>query len=209
MSRSAMPKRSWIAGRGTLAIVAMLLFMSGAIRFGVGHGAALADEMDLPNLLSDLTTEKQPDGEDISPELVALLTQTKAREEAVLRREAELEARIQALALVEEAVSRDIDRLKEAEETLRSTIAVADGAAESDITALTAVYENMKPEQAAPLFQRMEASFAAGFLGRMRPDASAAILANLDPDLGYAISVVLAGRNADVNAATSTEFVSQ
>ena len=53
-------------------------------------------------------------------------------------------------------------------------------------------------DQAAALFQLMEPSFAAGFLGRMRADAAAAILAGLEPDLAYSISVVLAGRNANV-----------
>ena len=77
-------------------------------------------------------------------------------------------------------------------------MATADKAAENDIGRLTAVYENMKPDQAAALFRLMEPSFAAGFLGRMRPDSAAAILAGLEPDLAYSISVVLAGRNADV-----------
>ena len=56
----------------------------------------------------------------------------------------------------------------------------------------------MKAEQAAALFEQMEPSFAAGFLGRMRADAAAAILSGLEPELAYSISVVLAGRNADV-----------
>ena len=113
-------------------------------------------------------------------------------------REAELEARIQALALIESSVADDLRRLEEAEEELRATMAQADKAAETDIDQLTAVYENMKPDQASALFQMMEPSFAAGFLGRMRSDAAAAILAGLEPDLAYSISVVLAGRNAEV-----------
>ena len=96
------------------------------------------------------------------------------------------------------AVADDLRRLEQAEEDLRATMAQADKAAETDIDQLTAVYENMKPDQASALFQMMEPSFAAGFLGRMRSDAAAAILAGLEPDLAYSISVVLAGRNAEV-----------
>ena len=95
-------------------------------------------------------------------------------------------------------MAEDLARLETAEAELRATISVANAAAETDIARLTSVYENMKAENAAPLFQQMEPSFAAGFLGRMRPDAAAAILATLDPELAYTISVVLAGRNADV-----------
>ncbi len=42
----------------------------------------------------------------------------------------------------------------------------------------------------------MNSEFAAGFLGRMNPQAAAGIMSNLSTEAGYAISVVLAGRNA-------------
>jgi flagellar motility protein MotE (MotC chaperone) len=86
--------------------------------------------------------------------------------------------------------------LKEAETSLTATMALASSAAEDDLTQLTAVYENMKPKEAAQVFAAMDPKFAAGFLGRMRTDAAAAIMAGLEPDTAYAISVLLAGRNA-------------
>jgi flagellar motility protein MotE (MotC chaperone) len=193
-----MPKRAWGAGRGALIIIALLLIGSALVRFGAGPGAAIALEMkDLPALA---TPEKKPDPiiEDISPALVALLKETQEKQRALEEKEAALEARFQALALIDTAVQEDLERLEQAEAKLRSTMALADQAAENDLARLTAVYENMKPDQASALFQMMEPSFAAGFLGRMRSDAAAAILAGLEPDLAYSISVVLAGRNADV-----------
>ena len=194
-----MPKRSWASGRGALTLVAVVLIGSAVVRLS-GSGAAIALELkeqlagsdDAPAMSTDT------DARDLSPELIQLLAETKEREARVLAREAELDARVQALALIETAVKDDLERLKQAEAELRATMAQADKAAETDIDQLTAVYENMKPDQAAALFQMMEPSFAAGFLGRMRSDAAAAILAGLEPDLAYSISVVLAGRNADV-----------
>jgi flagellar motility protein MotE (MotC chaperone) len=44
----------------------------------------------------------------------------------------------------------------------------------------------------------MDPKFAAGFLGRMRADSAAAIMAGMAPDAAYLVSVILAGRNADV-----------
>lgn len=192
---TGMPKRRWAAGRGALLMVASLLVMSAAVRLGAGSGAAIALEIQ-----NSREAHKKSDVEllDISPELVVLLEQTRERERALEEREAAIEARMQALALVETAVADDIARLEAAEDQLRQTISTANSAAENDIARLTSVYENMKPEQAAALFERMEPSFAAGFLGRMRADAAAAILSGLEPDLAYSISVVLAGRNADV-----------
>ena len=194
-----MPKRSWASGRGALTLVALVLIGSALVRLS-GTGAAIALELKEQIGLGDEVEEtaSRDDAKDLSPDLVKLLAETKEREARVQAREAELEARIQALALIESAVADDLRRLEQAEEDLRATMAQADKAAETDIDQLTAVYENMKPDQASALFQMMEPSFAAGFLGRMRSDAAAAILAGLEPDLAYSISVVLAGRNAEV-----------
>ena len=194
-----MPKRSWASGRGALTLVALVLIGSALVRMS-GSGAAIALELkeQLGGGEDAAPAQLANDGKDLSPELIRLLAETKEREARVLAREAELEARIQALALIETAVADDLLRLEQAEEALRATMSQADKAAETDINQLTAVYENMKPDQAAALFQMMEPSFAAGFLGRMRSDAAAAILAGLEPDLAYSISVVLAGRNAEV-----------
>ena len=81
---------------------------------------------------------------------------------------------------------------------MRATLSLADEASEKDILRLTSVYENMKPKDAAILFEQMEPNFAAGFLGRMRPDIAAEILSGLSPEVAYSISVILAGRNANV-----------
>ncbi|MGR3514765.1 MAG: MotE family protein [Paracoccaceae bacterium] len=197
-----MPRRTWASGRGALVLIALLLVSSGMLRLGLGSGAAIALEVkETAERLLDRPSrdEGEIEGEvDITPELLALLAETQTREMAVTQKEAELDAREQTLALVEASIEEDLARLEMAEEKLRATMATADQAAETDIGRLTAVYENMKPDQASALFQLMEPSFAAGFLGRMRPDAAAAILAGLTPDLAYTISVVLAGRNADV-----------
>ena len=87
--------------------------------------------------------------------------------------------------------------LEMAEESLVSTMARASTASENDLTRLTAVYENMKPKEASALFEEMDPEFAAGFLGRMRPDAAASIMTGLNSGKAYAISVILAGRNAN------------
>ena len=194
-----MPKRAWTSGRGALTIVALLLVSSAGLRLS-GTGAAIALEVkeQFAGAVQEGPVEHDAGSADLAPDLVRLLKDTKDREERLAEREAQLEARIQALSLIETAVKDDLARLEQAEVNLRATMSQADKAAESDIDQLTAVYENMKPDQASALFQRMEPSFAAGFLGRMRSDAAAAILAGLEPDLAYSISVVLAGRNANV-----------
>lgn len=191
-----MPKRSWASGRGALSAVALILIGSALFRIS-DSGAAIALELK-DKLQDENVAASDVEVKDLTPDLVQLLAETRDREAQLAEREAKVEARVQALALIESAVAEDLQRLEAAEAELRATMAQADKAAEGDIGQLTAVYENMKPEQASALFAMMEPSFAAGFLGRMRSDSAAAILAGLEPDQAYQISVVLAGRNADV-----------
>ncbi len=183
------------SGRGALLIVAGLLVGSAFIRFGAGGGIAIASTLidEEPSLPARPMAEP-----DVTPELLSLLADLREREAALDERTVSLEARVQVLRRAEAEIAEGLRELEEAEDKLRATIADANTAAESDIARLTSVYENMKAEQAATLFSRMEPSFAAGFLGRMRSDAAAAILAGLEPELAYSISVVLAGRNADI-----------
>ena len=91
----------------------------------------------------------------------------KAREAQITARETALTDRMAALSLSEAAIKTRMDEMTSAEASLKKTLQIADGAAEADLTRLTAVYEAMKPADAAKLFSEMAPEFAAGFLGRM------------------------------------------
>jgi flagellar motility protein MotE (MotC chaperone) len=180
-------------GRGVLWILALFLAASGALRVGSEVGLAFAN-----------ASPDASEGGGVAPPLVceeppaALAVALSAREEQVARSEAALAERLAALDLAEEAITGRIVELEAAETKLRDTLALADGAAEEDLLRLTAVYETMKPKDAAQLFEAMTPEFAAGFLGRMRPDAAAAVFSGMTPEASYAVSVILAGRNAEV-----------
>lgn len=178
------------AGRGALFVVAMLFAMSGALRLGSGIGAALAK------------AEEEAAVETTEPatcEMPSALSQALTlREERIAAQEASLKDRLAALALADAAITRRMEEMKAVEAELKDTLALADGAAEEDIRNLTAVYQAMKPKDAAALFETMSPEFAAGFLGRMPPESAAAILSGMSAEAAYGVSVIVAGRNADV-----------
>lgn len=192
MIRQMKPRRN--GKRGVLWVIVLMLTTSALLRLGgpVGHAVAAGV---LARGEGEPTQISVPE---VDPNLAVVLEKLQEREARLSAREAALELRLQALAVAEEQISRNLEALTRAEEELAATMALADTAAEEDLTRLTAVYENMKPKEAAPLFEAMDPQFAAGFLGRMRPDAAASILAGLDPEAAYAVSVILAGRNASV-----------
>ncbi|MCU0901779.1 MAG: hypothetical protein MUC82_14980 [Cypionkella sp.] len=184
-----MKARSIFVGRGTLALLALVLASSGALRLGHGVGAAMALQPgeDAVAAAAPLQCPEPP---------AALAQALRERDAALSAREVALKDRLAALTLAEQALNTRLAELESAEESLRATLAIADGAAEKDLQRLTSVYEAMKPAEASALFSTMAPEFAAGFLGRMRPDAAAAIIAGMEPETAYAISVLIAGRNA-------------
>lgn len=191
MKRVLGPRR---AGRGTLTLVASMLFVSATIRVFLGAEAALAVENGVGEAtLADMEMACEPET-DISQLLVAF----DDREVRLSERERQIEERFQALQVADREIADRLAELRAAEAALAETLSIADSAAETDLGILTAVYENMAPKEAAALFEEMTPDFAAGFLGRMRPDAAAEVMAGLEPRTAYSISVILAGRNADV-----------
>ncbi|WP_037313784.1 MotE family protein [Ruegeria halocynthiae] len=174
---------------GVLAVISLLMIGSAVIRLGLEAGPALAktEEPTAPK-----TNQAQVD----LPGAQVLLTELLRREEALKRREAATLDKEKALAVADQAIEVRLVALQEAEEALRATLAIAEKAAETDLTRLTDVYQSMKPKDAAALFETMDPGFAAGFLSRMPPDAAAGVLAGLSPEVAYTISVIMAGRNA-------------
>ncbi len=174
---------------GPLPVIVLALIVSASLRLG-GIGLANANE---PAIAPETPMAKPIEAD---PDMPALLAMVQARTRQLDAKEAELAAKASDLAAAQELIEMNMKKLAEAEAKLADTISKVDGASEADLTRLTAVYEAMKPKVAAPLFEQMTPEFAAGFLGRMAPQAAAGIMSGLSTDAGYAISVVLAGRNA-------------
>lgn len=172
-----------------LGIVAGAMLVSGALYGGMGLQEATA---------SDLEATSAETSEICAPNdtPAALVEALQNRSSELDARQDALDTRSRELDAAQNELQAKLNELREAKDALAATLAIADQAAEKDLAQLTAVYEAMKPVEAAKLFSEMDPEFAAGFLGRMAPSAAAGILTGLAPDEAYAISAVLAGRNA-------------
>ena len=204
------------SGRGSVLVIAILLLGSASVRLVTSAGSVLAQDGQLPTNSAQMaqnTPETTAENgtmtkSGVQPQTVNamanrgeisnLISALTEREAQVAKREKQLEMRLRALAVADAEIEKRLDSLVATEKALRATLSLADEASEKDILRLTAVYESMKPKEAAALFEQMEPSFAAGFLARMRPDAAADVMAGLTPPVAYSISVILAGRNAAV-----------
>lgn len=182
---------------GALLLISVLMLSSGLLRIGLETGPALAKSV--ADLAVDETeTPQQAPAKLDKARFHAMLVAFQEREERISALEVELADRQRAIEIAEKAVETQLQAILEAEQSLRATLAIADGAMEGDVARLTEVYENMKPKDAAALFSEMAPQFAAGFLSRMRADTAAAVLAGMAPDTAYSISVIMAGRHSGV-----------
>ena len=136
--------------RGALVVIATLLLASAFTRLGGGIGQAVAR--------ASVETVKGPDAPDAARnceapmDLQILHNALQDRAARLDLRETALRDRLQALRITDREVTQKIAALEDAETELRQTLSIAETAAEDDITRLTAVYERMKPKQAAALF---------------------------------------------------------
>ncbi len=177
-----------------LIFLALFLALAGVVRLGDGVGRALARTESDPAAGAEADTAAQQCTPDAGT--MELLSALKSREARLAEQEKRAAEKEQALALARREIDSRLSEMQRAEEALSATIAQADKASDKDVGALVAMYESMKPKDAARLFAEMEPDFAAGFLSRMQPEAAASVMAGLEPAQAYAISVMLAGRNA-------------
>ena len=181
-------------GRGLTGLLVGSLFLSAGLR--AMTGAALARE-EAPAV--ELAKTPPPPEACITPAQYAPLLQAlQQREGAAEEKETALATWASDLDAAAQDIEQRLAELVAAEQALRATVALAAQASETDLLQLTGVYENMKPKDAAELFAMMAPDFAAGFLARMTPEAAAGILSGLEADHAYAISVIVAGRNAEI-----------
>lgn len=175
-----------------LPTLIVLFAVAGGLRMATGLDAARAQNT--PGTAALTLPRSHPPTAELADNLIDLAR----REDALRQREAALSEREAVLGESENRLRRQIADLTQAEADLAATLTLAASAAETDISRLVSVFESMKPEDAAPVFAEMDPSFAAGFIGRLRPDVAAAILAGMEPRQAYLLSMIVAGRNANV-----------
>ncbi|WCR11210.1 hypothetical protein JHW45_02035 [Paracoccus stylophorae] len=115
------------------------------------------------------------------PEAVALAGELRDRALRIERYMESIETRKAQLAQAEQALQRKLVELKAQKGGIRSRSDSATEAVRSDIERLVAVYDQMKPAEAAAILTNLPADFAAEILMRVRPETGARIIAAVEP----------------------------
>lgn len=118
------------------------------------------------------------------------------RREELDGREAEMDLRANLLAVTERRIEERIAELRSVEETIQSLLIKYDEQEEEQLRSVVAIYEAMKPQDAAKIFDTLEMVILIELAERMKERLIAPILADMDPNAANALTVELATRRA-------------
>jgi len=133
------------------------------------------------------------------PEAVALAETLRLRGIAVDRVLADLDRRKDDLATAEQQLIRRLTALKQAKASVGDARAARDSGTAAGIERLIAVYDAMKPADAAMILTALPPDFAAEILARVQPDAGARIIARIEPGHAAVLTAHMGSRRLSGN----------
>lgn len=129
------------------------------------------------------------------PEAVALAGELRDRGLRIERYMEEIESRKQELVTAEAALRARLTELKAVKASMRSGDTARTAALRSDIERLVAVYDQMKPTEAAAVLTNLPADFAAEILMRVQPETGAQIIAAVEPAKAAVLTTHMGARS--------------
>ena len=134
----------------------------------------------------------KPDVASYTEAEVEVLQNLTARREALATRDAELDMREKLLSVAEKRVDERIAELKKLEAKINALVRQRDEEEEKNLRSLVKVYENMKPKDAARIFEKLELDTLLGVVERMKEAKLAPVLAEMDASRAQQLTVELA-----------------
>ncbi|MBS4047372.1 MAG: hypothetical protein KG075_13590 [Alphaproteobacteria bacterium] len=125
---------------------------------------------------------------------IDLLANLAQRRDQIEQRAREIDLRESLLAAAEKRLDERIAEIKKLEASVKQIVQQYDKQEEQNLQGLVKVYENMKPKDAARIFEKLEPNVLLGVVERMKEAKLAALLAEMAPQTAQDITVRLATR---------------
>jgi len=130
----------------------------------------------------------------LTPGDLALFEDLAARRAELDRRARDLETRESELAVAEQKIAQRIAALKELQAQVEGVIRQYDEQQEAQMRSLVKIYENMKPKDAAPIFDQLDMPILLEVIERMKEARVAPVLALMSPERAKTVTQELAQR---------------
>ena len=122
---------------------------------------------------------------------IDLLQQLADRREELEGREKEIEMRIGLLKAAESRIDKKVDDLKILQSTIEKLIKTYDAEQDAKMTSLVKIYENMKPQDAARIFEELDMNTLLLVAERMKERKLAPVMAKMNPGKAKEMTVEL------------------
>lgn len=127
----------------------------------------------------------------LTPAEIDLLQQLAERRQVLESREQEFEIRTGLLAAAESRIDKKVEELKVLRETISGLIKTFDAQQDAKLLSLVKIYENMKPKEAARIFEALEMDTLLEVAERMKERKLAPIMAKMHPEKARDMTVEL------------------
>ncbi|MGE5502939.1 MAG: MotE family protein [Actinomycetota bacterium] len=124
---------------------------------------------------------------DVLQKLVERRNALDARERDIERREALMKA-------AEDQIERKVSEMKSLQNTIEGLLRQYNDQEDNKMRSLVKIYENMKPKEAAKIFEQLDMNIMLEVVERMKEQRVAPILAEMDPSKARAVTSELAQR---------------
>jgi len=145
-------------------------------------------QMDTPT--EPTMTSAAPDA-DASPAELDVLKQLSDRREQLEKRSHDLDTRESLLKVTEQRVDQKIKEMETLRLQLQSMVSQASEAQQAQLDNLVKIYETMKPEEAARVFETLDMPVLLSVIQRMKPKSTAPIMAKMAPQKAKDVTVAL------------------
>lgn len=125
---------------------------------------------------------------------IDLLQQLAVRRETIETREREINMREGLLKAAESRIDKKVQEMKLLQATVEKLIATYSEQQAAKVASLVRIYENMKPKDAARIFEELDMDTLLLVAERMKERSLAPIMANMDPSKARDVTVDLARR---------------
>ena len=148
-----------------------------------------------------------PQGKINSPGERAILGRLQDRRQELDERNRELDMRESLLKAAEKRLDAKVNELKDIEARIKVSSNARDEAEVQRFKGIVSMYENMKPKDAARIFDRLEMRILAEVATSIKARTMSEILAQMSPDSAEKLTVELANRaNAQAKPASAGEL---
>ena len=126
---------------------------------------------------------------------IIILQELAERREALDIRSQEIDKRAIQLKVTEEEINKKLHQLQEYEKKLQKLVNTYSEQEKTNINTMVKLYSNMKPKDAARIFNTLDMNIVVALLRGMKAAQASAVLAQMDATRAQAVTAELIGNN--------------